>query len=221
MLLGCTTARSSASNNTLLAHSKPSQAHQTSHTPVEQRCSPVSFDSAAVEAVATCLLAIITLFLAYVARQQYVTSRMQLRAYVFVEDATINPPIGSDDWKIEYKFKNNGVTPARNVRTLDVAAVTDWEPAHLPEPIVADYYGTLAPNGDFIETEADPFQATVEENARITSDIASKAIFLVGRIEYIDVFRQPHFTDFCFYWQGRIGPGTNQMSAYDRGNDAD
>ena len=178
---------------------------------------------AAVEASATVLLTAITALLAYVARQQYTTTRTQLRAYMFIEDAkiTITEAV-APKWRCEYRFKNAGNTPAHQVRVNAIAAVAGWPPDKLPKPVDDEYFGSMFPSpSDFMDAETDAIATTTEENWSITSKDATKAIFLVGRINYMDVFNRRQHTDFCFYWTGPVSPNqAMQMSAYDQGNDA-
>jgi hypothetical protein len=176
---------------------------------------------AGIEAGATVLLTAITGLLAYIAFQQHATNRAQLRAYVFVEDAMITAPILQADWTITYRLKNAGPTPAHKVRSIDTIGVETWEPTKLPVPAEGDYHGSLAPNGDFIDTEELSLKLSLEENRAVTSNDGTKAIFLTGQITYVDVFRRTHKTNFCFYWRGRIGDKAVQMTAYDKGNDSD
>jgi len=154
---------------------------------------------------------------------QAITSYMQLRAYLFIEDAKITPPESADgiEWEVEYTIKNNGPTPAHRIKTWDIVSVENWYPDKIPRPIDSDYLGSIGPNGDFVDATA------ILENGITGFDLAyskpseskEKAIFLVGRIRYRDVFGVPHKTDFCFFAKGAIKKG-DQMEAYDEGNDS-
>lgn len=149
----------------------------------------------------------------------------QLRAYVFLEDAKIKiTDFGSSEggtkWIASYVVKNAGVTPAHKVKVLDIITVENWFPDKLPVPTSDDYLGSMAPGGDFIDSDSDELVTLPDDNKAITSKTATKAIFLVGRITYQDVFRFTHTTNFCFYWKGPVGDEPVQMTAYDEGNDS-
>lgn len=149
------------------------------------------------------------------------TSYAQLRAYVFIEDAKITAPIKATTWSAVYTVKNAGATPAHKVRVVDSLTVEKWRPEKLPIPTDEDYFGSMAPGGDFIDAEPSELTATPLQNGAVThKEDPTEAIFLVGQISYRDVFRRKHTTDFCFYWQGPIGDTPEQMSAYDKGNDS-
>jgi len=139
---------------------------------------------------------------------------------VFVEDAFVLPPkTYPGAWKAEYRIKNAGQTPAHRARVLDTLAIVDWEPVALPVPRSQEYLGSLAPGGDFIDNETEDVDATPEQNRSITSkDEPTRAMMLVGRVEYLDVFNDQQRSEFCFYWQGPPSD-REQMTAYDRGND--
>ncbi|HEX4198463.1 MAG TPA: hypothetical protein VHZ26_13585 [Caulobacteraceae bacterium] len=160
---------------------------------------------------------------------QLFTTYSQLRAYVFIEDAEISaidgknatPPFNGATWIAHYTVKNAGSTPAHKVKVFDSLTVEDWFPEKLPIPTAEDALGSMAPSGDFIEAEADELVLPPQENGAVTDKTDPKrAIFLVGKIFYRDVFYRTHRTDFCFFWKGPIGDKADQMSAYDEGNDS-
>jgi hypothetical protein len=76
--------------------------------------------SGEIEAVSTALLTIITAGLVYIARAQYVTTRAQLRAYVFVKEGSITRKvnnIGQVVFSAHLNVRNFGLTPAYNFTT--------------------------------------------------------------------------------------------------------
>jgi hypothetical protein len=77
--------------------------------------------------------------------------RRQFRAYVFVENAWAKLLGHENDWTIEYKLKNTGLTPAKRVTVIETTKVVSWPMTTLPEPVNRGYFGTMAPNGDFID----------------------------------------------------------------------
>lgn len=158
------------------------------------------------------------------------TAERQLRAYVFVENAwVIWVPdeddlsrdenvrfTGKDPWYVLYKLKNYGVTPAYKTRVKHVATVVNWPPDGLPTPVDGDYFGTVAPNEDFIDNET-----TKVEGMPLGEIIAEyKAVMLIGRIDYLDAFSKERWTEFCYYLNGTI-PDDGEMSIHDAGNESD
>ena len=134
-----------------------------------------------ITAASTALLAIITALLVIVARRQYTTSQSQLRVYVFLDNAFISN-LG-DSWSIIYKIKNYGSTPAHNVILTEAAEVVSWreELTEIPRPTTQVKLGSMAPNGDFFENEP-VLSGRCSPSALIAKQ---KAIYLVGKIEYV------------------------------------
>jgi hypothetical protein len=141
--------------------------------------------------------------------------RRQLRAYVFMENAWATPDETRRVWTVNYQLKNTGATPARGVRINYVATSVDWPTRERLTPETSHYYGTMAPNGDFIEGEFanipgptwDQFQA------------GRAAIVFVGSITYQDAFRKNRFSDFSFFSTQYID-AENEMSVHDDGNES-
>jgi hypothetical protein len=141
--------------------------------------------------------------------------RRQLRAYVFVENAWAKRVADKDEWTIKYRVKNTGATPAYKARVTDIAKAVDWTISALPKPIQTEYFGTMAPNGDFIEQDSDTVTGVTNEELRNVT----KTILLVGRIDYLDAFKCKRWTEFCFCTSDE-DPSDGEMSVYDRGNEA-
>jgi hypothetical protein len=172
-----------------------------------------------ITAASTALLAIITALLVIVARRQYTTSQSQLRVYVFLDNAFISN-LG-DSWSIIYKIKNYGSTPAHNVILTEAAEVVSWreELTEIPRPTTQVKLGSMAPNGDFFENEP-VLSGRCSPSALIAKQ---KAIYLVGKIEYVDAFKIKRWTNFQYYVGGDMGyPGDTKAEMYadDKGNDA-
>jgi hypothetical protein len=149
------------------------------------------------------------------------TAQRELRAYVYVEDATFQLA-ETGVWKITTRIKNCGHTPAHRVQLTTIVKAVDWNDGNPEIPVVdADYLqslGTLAPNGDYIDSEDSitTNEATVEEMRSST-----KAIFLVGEITYETVFdKNPRVTDFRYLIGGHVGLEGKDMFADHDGNDS-
>jgi hypothetical protein len=140
----------------------------------------------------------------------------QLRAYVYLDNAYFEQH--GADWKITYVIKNFGQTPAHKVKVTEAAEVVDWN-AGAPIVPVASYQfnlGVMAPGGDFFENEAD-LKGTATLN---DLTYGTKAIFLVGRIDYRDIFKKKQWSTFQYYIGGAMGCSGREMCADEDGNDA-
>ncbi len=184
----------------------------------------------AITAAATVFLAILTLTLAlgtfglWLATRRLVrgagdTAERQLRAYVFLENAFFEKT-GADTWAIHYRIKNFGQTPAHKVEVADIAKVVEWknETTIIPEPDNDGMaFGSMAPGGDFFDNDVN----VADQCSLHDLTFGVKDIYLVGIIKYIDVFELRRWTRFQYYVGGDVGCSGNEMSADDKGNDAD
>jgi len=81
------------------------------------------------------------------------SSERQLRAYVYLENAWFEYKVDGQ-WKIEYRIKNFGQTPAHSVAVAEAVSIVDWEDGgvELPElnkkklPV-----GSMPPQGEFYD----------------------------------------------------------------------
>jgi hypothetical protein len=176
----------------------------------------------AVEAAATVLLAIITVFLAFIANSQHKTTRAQLRAYCGpakfeynipkINDATFDipnpPPAGYIfDHYLVISAKNYGSTPASNLSVF-----VNWQPMSFGYKLPDDFRFDDKQSGKrisyFSSTVVDPgssYEALVVLDGKDLAILrAAKAkaavLFLYGRIDYTDVFRRRWRRDFCVQW---------------------
>lgn len=141
---------------------------------------------------------------------------VQLRAYVFIEDATIKWEAPKRRWEAIYIIKNNGITPAHKVKVVDKLTAIEWEPKGLPKPDDSETLGSIGPGGDSIEQEA-YFDGKLEPKAFAAEE---QAIMLIGRVTYQDMFNFRRRTDFCFYVTESINRTGERMSAWNEGNDS-
>ena len=170
-----------------------------------------------ITALSTALLAIITCGLAFIARNQYKTSQAQLRAYVFLEKAFVERK-GIKSWSVKYTIKNYGATPAHKVTLTDTADAIIWrgDETKIPTPTSPVQMGSMAPNGDYYDNE--PIVNGRCNLVELSSGV--KAIYLVGRVDYIDVFGLKRWSRFQYYIGGDLGYTSNELYADDKGNDA-
>jgi hypothetical protein len=148
--------------------------------------------------------------LSYTAKE---TAERQLRAYIFIENAWIKQVAGNHAWKIRYKLKNSGQTPASKVTVIDVAQGVAMPFSDLPFPRDSTYFGAMAPNGDFIDCVTEKIEFV--SFADLTNEL--KALVLVGKITYEDAFGESRWTTFCFSATGHI-PKDGEMDIHETGN---
>jgi hypothetical protein len=158
----------------------------------------------AITGIATVFLAIITVGLVIVAKDQSKTTRAQLRAYVMVETAITLGFVGPQP-KAQVTLKNFGQTPAHDLTiwtSVEVAADPLHEKPAAPAGR-ADTRGPLAP-GSTVQTLDSPSRIiTAQEIADVQNGRAGFYVF--GRARYYDVFGRSHITDFCSIYGGRDG----------------
>jgi hypothetical protein len=159
------------------------------------------------------------------------TARRQLRSYVFIEGATLydGSTLETPDPKrfnepgVTMAFKNVGQTPAYDSITwakIEVLPVDSDRLLKVPR-MKFEYYRHLGPNG--------VTQKGIWLGKKLTpqeiEDIRAKksAIYLFGRIQYRDCFRQKHFANFRFFYNGIYPPNPKDMvfNACRHGNNAD
>jgi hypothetical protein len=177
-----------------------------------------------ITAISTALLAIITAFLVYIARSQYVTTQAQLRAYVFV----FNGQVSLRKWEqtselcclFEIELKNFGQTPARDYTTWVNHAIGDANdiPFTRPPPITNRQKSTiLGPSASTTWNFARKFNVGELDEIRA----ARKAMFVWGGCDYRDVFGKPHYFIFRFKMAGRENQGIWKLRPHDMGEEGD
>jgi hypothetical protein len=150
-----------------------------------------------ITAISTALLAIITGGLVIIAREQYITARRQLRAYVTGGPRFINSFTATSNVRCEIYLRNDGVTPAFNMRQRGSIDVFD---ERLPDDF--RFPDILLGWSAFIVVfPGDTFQGTVSRGNFSEGDIATivggeKRIYIWGEIIYDDTFGQRHFTKY-------------------------
>lgn len=180
------------------------------------------------------VVALATLVLAIAAVAQFElmrrTAQRQLRAYVFPESTGItdgmalNPPQPNraNEPGIFLLIRNTGNTPAFQVKSF--AQIDVVEPRHEhtlvpPTPLVHGYPTPLPPNGTVTKGLWFGRPLNAQEIADVTN--GAKAIYVYGRVEYLDTFKQKRFTNFRLAYSGAFPaqPGAIFLFAQ-TGNDA-
>jgi hypothetical protein len=141
------------------------------------------------------------------------TGERQLRAYVFIENAWVKRAEEAGRWRIMYRMKNFGQTPAATVTVIDTGKVTADSETTLPTPVETTLYGAMAPGGDFIDTWTSSFTLPTDETG-----LVQRAIWLVGKITYRDITKTERWTTFCFKVRADLPDGA-EMEVHDEGND--
>ena len=193
----------------------------------------------AITALATVLLTLATIALGYIAYEQYITTRRQLRAYIFVDTADFidapTPPLAPNPshsgcpasglW-----IKNFGTTPAYKVRHFSRVIFTPVGPdGRLPPGTLT--YPSSTEMGEIPATAIGPGSRThVSRNlgrALNAAEIqilagAGYALVAYGRIAYVDTFGTARTTDYTIGYAGPYPvPLPNILSFLTEGNEAD
>lgn len=184
---------------------EPVNLHQTVMTgasvPVLLRCEGTFVDENAntFTAVATVFLTLVTGGLVFVGYRQIQTSRQQLRAYVFIEDALFQMnPGGGEAWYIHIAMKNFGSTPAykATIKAEHSVMAPIADDALLPLGPQAKTYPTLAiapGNCPTVRIHCPELMAGKASWALAAK--SEKKAYVWGRIEYFS-FNQQRSTTF-------------------------
>lgn len=178
--------------------------------------------NATITALSTLLLAFITVGLVLVGREQSVTVRAQLRAYVFVADVEIKG-IGTPKVEAAILIRNTGQTPAYDV-TMSTAARAfnvPGEIAFAPTPVGPDSSRfVFGPDG--LGRRNIPLHTLIGEPGAIAALRAGNGILYVhGEILYKDAFGAARHTRFRHAIGGaNLWPEDNKMTVCPEGNEA-
>ena len=159
------------------------------------------------------------------------SSERQLRAYVFPDGADLydgtSASIGREELTstpgIAIAFKNTGQTPAyKVVHWIQVAVIPMRdETLQLNTPTdIGRKEMSVGANGTFSNNLWFDRQLTEQEMREIEN--GTRAIYVYGRIEYVDVFKRQHHTNYrLFYGFAKYPPtNTGHFRYSDEGNDA-
>jgi hypothetical protein len=155
-----------------------------------------------ITGVATAVLAVITWRIVTLGKEQSETTRAQLRAYLSVVVGTAIYQERSKDLMFEAKpsILNNGQTPAYNVRYSAKAEILSDSVAAsyiFREPSAAPQsQSSIGPRENRLMGVLLGYHVADSEIQDIL-DGKGKALWVWGIVYYDDVFRRPHFTQFC------------------------
>lgn len=158
------------------------------------------------------------------------TARRQLRAYVFPETCGIcegmmlDPPQSdrANQPGVFLIFKNSGKTPAYKVTSwaqIDVIEQINENSLKVLAPIPAISTFPLAADG----TSSKALWFGRPLSAYEIADISNghRAIYVHGRVEYVDAFKAKRFTNFRVRYSGAFPPPPNVTFSFcERGNSA-
>lgn len=150
------------------------------------------------------------------------TARRQLRAYVLVEGAKLESWDSVDDPAIAtVVIKNYGQTPAYSVDSF-VGIGAHHYPLTIelkPPADLKTVKSILAPGGKQIFRVPALRPHDSDEIALISGGGA--AVYVAGRIFYVDAFKKDRITNFLLFYGGEIGTAVDGlMGPYETGNDA-
>jgi hypothetical protein len=173
----------------------------------------------AITALATVMLTIVTRGLFVMARQQIVTSRAQLRAYVAVQSGQIHAVAGEAP-RAQVTVKNYGQTPAykfKIVGGIGLGQSFDKLPPPTGDP--RGTAGVLAPAGVFQWFMVAPVVLSAEVHDHLVA--GNLTLFVYGEVYYEDAFGVPRTLKYRMMFGGTVGTQSNQLASCAEGNEAD
>jgi hypothetical protein len=181
----------------------------------------------------TVLLVFVTGGLIWVGFRQIVTSRAQLRAYVFVHTAKV--VILDDEVTVPTAvvvIKNSGQTPARRLINVSGFAVSQHPIKTMPNLLVSDRefasvwtktdLGADNTTATTTPISYDPIYATRAAKAEFVKGLSEGKLiaFVYGEIRYRDVFKRRWWTKYRLMMGGPIGFAEGQLVGCNEGNEA-
>lgn len=161
-----------------------------------------------ITAIATVLLTFVTGGLVFTGYQQIQTSRAQLRAYVVAYGKNCETTPGQFISHVE--VKNTGQTPARNLKIISQTCIllhpptadTDFSLVDPGDPSVSVLGAGQTVSSASALKGSETFQ---EEFDEATAENGWLRVYTYGTVFYTDVFENPQWTNFCFYfqWEGK------------------
>ena len=142
------------------------------------------------------------------------SSERQLRAYIGLKISDKHPavvPAGSG--YLEVIIKNNGLTPAHQIRAKGRVGAMD---AELPNNFEIEKIDPKKEPSRFVLGPQQEIPVKCYLGGNLTPVGSSRReMYIITRVEYVDAFDKPRFTTLCFTWQN----GVCRPCEY--GNDAD
>jgi hypothetical protein len=183
---------------------------------------------------ATVVIAVLNIFLALgtillwfttrrLVKSSEKTAERQLRAYVFQEGVSLfdgtnldSPQINRTDWPgFSMSIKNFGQTPAYDVihwARIEILDSNREDTLIPPNPKRGTHAMSLAPNASF--TKSAWFDRPLSDKEKQAIVAGSQAIFVYGRIDYVDAFRKPHFTTYRLIYSKSFYPPVGKGAVF-------
>ena len=190
--------------------------------------------NAAITAIATVLLTFVTGALVWAGYLQIRTTRVQLRAYVFIHSAKV--AIQDDDTTAITAIvviKNSGQTPARKLINVSGFAVSSYPIQTMPRLSIseAEFSETritrmdLGPISTSVSTtpiSTEQGRATRAAKTEFISLLSEHKLiaFVYGEIRYEDAFGRRQWTKYRLMTGGPLGFTEGQLIGCDEGNEA-
>jgi hypothetical protein len=143
------------------------------------------------------------------------TAERQLRAYVGVTSGNVTLELADHSPRLRamLKMQNAGQTPAYKLGGLGgIKTGVVFEDAWLQQTTPFAQNSMLIPNAEFA------YRLFLTEFTAPTDGFDHTFVF--GRIEYVDAFGKPRWTDFRFTVGGDLMAGPAQLHRCENGNDA-
>jgi hypothetical protein len=184
-------------------------------------------DNGQIRAVFTVFLTIVTGGLVWIGHQQIATSRVQLRAYVFVSTAVVtNAADGTGIPEAQVTIKNSGQTPAHNVINVSGFAMDIYPAPPTLSLIISDdefasparTRAVLGPGDSSVSVSAARPPLTPPERASLAT--GTRIIYVYGEIRYRDAFGREQWTKYRFMMGGPVGVRGGQLAGCEGGNEA-
>jgi hypothetical protein len=180
----------------------------------------------AVIAVASIVLALLTVALAWIGRQQVKLTRILQRAYVSADPGGIRTSMEGNLFAL-VTFGNVGHLPATQfswiIEPVEVTNQQDWSP---PDAVSSLRGSTVLPLGAHMTMGS----ARIPRDRINETESGANYLYVWGRASYRDGFRKKRVTRFChrYKWaarevavSGEVRIGAEHARYHDHGNAAD
>ena len=151
-----------------------------------------------------------------------VTSRRQLRAYVFITQTEINGVAAATQPVAQFVIRNTGQTPAQELVVFGNMVFEEFPlRKDLPVLVFSDPQLTKENLGSGGERYKWEYALTPLTEAQIAQMHAgTHALYIYGEIRYRDVFKKKRTTKYLYYTGGAMGIRDTILGGYPEGNEA-
>ncbi len=147
------------------------------------------------------------------------TTRRQLRAYVLATAVYVEKFKAGEEPRAKVTIKNTGQTPAYELTQWSGMGLDQWPPITDP-PMDDPAQLPIRPLGPQQEMFSEPTLGRTLNAAEVSGlKSGALAIYVIGRIRYVDAFRRSQVTEYRVFTGGPIGL-REEMAGYHQGNRA-